>query len=244
MQNWLRKKLSFIRHTPFHPQWLLNKPAFFKEKINQLNKCTVLDVGCAYRCVETELSKNCQYIGIDYPATGTALYAAKPDIFANASCLPIQSNKIDVVILFEIVEHLESPKEALKEAFRVLKPEGSLWLTVPFLYPFHDAPFDFQRLTSYGLIRDLTTAGFVDINITSHLNAVQTSCLLLNLSLSGAMIVAAKEKRLSIVLLPLVILLIVFINLAARLSTSILSNWPGLTNGYAVSAIKRQTDDL
>ncbi len=244
MQNWLRKKLSFIKHTPFHPQWLLNKPAFFKAKINQLNQCSVLDVGCAYRWVETELSKNCHYIGIDYPATGTELYAATPDIFANASCLPIQSDKFDVVTLFEIVEHLESPQEALKEAYRVLKPGGSLWLTVPFLYPIHDAPFDFQRLTSFGLFRDLTTSGFVDINITSDLNAVQTSCLLLNLSLSGAMIVAAKEKRLSIILLPGVILLIVLINLAGRLSGRLLSNWPGLTNGYAVSAVKRQTDVL
>jgi SAM-dependent methyltransferase len=244
MQNWLRKKLAFIKHTPFHPQWLINKPAFFNEKIKHLNECTVLDVGCADRWVEAVLPENCRYLGIDYPATGSELYAANPDVFADASCLPIQSDKIDVVTLFEIIEHLESPQEALQEAYRVLKPGGSLWLTVPFIYPIHDAPFDFQRLTTFGLMRDLTAAGFVDINITSKLNAVQTSCLLLNIALSGAMLVAAKEKRLSIVLLPLVILLIVLLNLAARLSGRVLSNWPGLTNGYSVIAVKRQRDLL
>lgn len=45
--------------------------------------------------------------------------------------IPIKSNYADHVTLIAVLEHLESPNELLKEAFRILKPGGKFLLTTP-----------------------------------------------------------------------------------------------------------------
>lgn len=43
----------------------------------------------------------------------------------------VKSNSFDYAVLGEVLEHLEKPEEAVKEAFRILKPEGILAVSVP-----------------------------------------------------------------------------------------------------------------
>lgn len=51
--------------------------------------------------------------------------------------MPYADNTFDAVILSEVLEHLEDDKQALAEAYRVLKPNGVLAVTVPHAnYPF------------------------------------------------------------------------------------------------------------
>lgn len=45
--------------------------------------------------------------------------------------IPFQSNKFNLVILTEVIEHLDNPQTALKEIRRVLGPKGILFLTTP-----------------------------------------------------------------------------------------------------------------
>jgi hypothetical protein len=42
----------------------------------------------------------------------------------------------------------------------VLRPGGALLLTIPFLWPEHEQPWDSQRFTHFGLRRRLEAAGF------------------------------------------------------------------------------------
>jgi SAM-dependent methyltransferase len=53
----------------------------------------------------------------------------------------------------------------LGEIHRVLKPEGFLFVTVPFLWPLHEVPYDWQRLTPFALDQLLRDAGFKMIKI-------------------------------------------------------------------------------
>jgi len=59
----------------------------------------------------------------------------------------IKSESIDVVNAIELFEHVENPQKGLKECYRVLKQDGIMILSAPFLYPIHADPYDFQRWT-------------------------------------------------------------------------------------------------
>lgn len=45
--------------------------------------------------------------------------------------MPFENGSFDLVVCTEVLEHLERPKDALKEINRVVKEEGAVLLTVP-----------------------------------------------------------------------------------------------------------------
>lgn len=57
---------------------------------------------------------------------GLDLPAPYPYISARASALPIESDSVDVLLLPHVLEFDAEPHEALREAFRVLVPEGHM----------------------------------------------------------------------------------------------------------------------
>lgn len=77
--------------------------------------------------------------------------APKLDILGDAKNLPFDSYTFNTVLMLQVLEHIDNPESAIKEASRVLKTEGMLIISVPFLYPVHDAPYDYFRFTEYAL---------------------------------------------------------------------------------------------
>jgi SAM-dependent methyltransferase len=92
-----------------------------------------------------------QYLNVDP--------ASEPDILAPAHEIPVDDGHFDAVLMSEVVEHLEDPESSLAEVRRVLKPGGRLVATMPFLFPVHGDPYDFQRWTPEKLTLELTRAG-------------------------------------------------------------------------------------
>ncbi|OHA42092.1 MAG: hypothetical protein A3H68_03245 [Candidatus Taylorbacteria bacterium RIFCSPLOWO2_02_FULL_46_40] len=84
--------------------------------------------------------------------------------------LPLRSGVSDVVVLSNVLEHLENPPRLLKECQRVLKNDGLLIGSVPFLNGIHQRPYDFCRYTEYALEKMLTEANFKQIKIVPVLN--------------------------------------------------------------------------
>ena len=57
------------------------------------------------------------------------------------------SESIDVVNAIELFEHVEKIDDGIRECARVLKRNGTMIISVPFLFPVHADPYDFQRWT-------------------------------------------------------------------------------------------------
>ncbi len=71
-----------------------------------------------------------------------------PDIVLNVCNMKMIKNKsIDVINAIELFEHVENIEQALKECYRVLKNNGIMIISIPFLFPIHSDPKDFQRWT-------------------------------------------------------------------------------------------------
>jgi SAM-dependent methyltransferase len=191
-----KKLISPLSATPLHPQWLFSECE--NKIINNIKAIhgekTVIDIGCANQWPKQHLGKECQYIGIDYPETADQWYKTKPNVYSDASGLPIPDNSADVVLLLDVLEHLKDPDVALKEIHRILCKQGILIIQVPYLYPLHDEPRDFQRYSKYGLERLAGKHGFFIKECHSSGHPVVTSALMANLAISKTFINWLEDK--------------------------------------------------
>jgi SAM-dependent methyltransferase len=72
------------------------------------------------------------------------------DIIGIADAIPVRDAVADAVLSSQVIEHLPDPEEALREARRILKPGGLLFISFPLLFPLHASPYDFFRYTEHG----------------------------------------------------------------------------------------------
>jgi SAM-dependent methyltransferase len=124
----------------------------------------VLDAGCGAGYGSAELAERAERVtAIDIApeavAYARAHYALPNLAYEQASCteLPYGDGVFDLVVAFEVIEHLENWREFLKEVRRVLAPAGQLIVSTPNrLYytesrgaeganPFHVHEFDFAE---------------------------------------------------------------------------------------------------
>jgi SAM-dependent methyltransferase len=234
----LRHSLSWLRRTPLHPQWLLDSRQSVERWASPHLTGLILDIGCGDRWLEPLVAGRGHYIGLDSLATGAALYGARPSLFGDAATLPLADASLDCVVLLEVLEHLEHPRRALGEIARVLKPGGRLLLSMPFLYPIHDAPHDFQRYTTHGLAREISAVGLDVDAITNARHSLEASGLLAAIGCAGVAIEALRQRSLSLLVVPFVLIAVPLINLAAWIAARLLPDWPALTSGYRVIATK------
>lgn len=84
----------------------------------------------------------------------------KPDYVCSADAIPVHDNNFDVILITEVLEHCEDPVAVIVESYRVLKIGGRIVVTMPFLFPVHADPEDYQRWTPGKLRLELEGAGF------------------------------------------------------------------------------------
>jgi SAM-dependent methyltransferase len=65
--------------------------------------------------------------------------------------LKFEDGSFDAVVCWSILEHVPYPQKAISELHRVLKPGGQIWVQLPFLFPYHEGPKDYWRVSPDGL---------------------------------------------------------------------------------------------
>lgn len=74
-----------------------------------------------------------------------------PNVFADVTRVPFLKRAVDCIICAEVLEHLANPQACVDEMRRLLRDDGIAFVSVPFFYPVHADPYDFQRFTEDGL---------------------------------------------------------------------------------------------
>jgi SAM-dependent methyltransferase len=134
---------------------------------------TLVDVGCGAQPYRRLLTNDVTYIGIDSVEAKTVFGYEMPETrYYDGFSWPVDDDVADTVLATETLEHVSDPDQFLREARRVLRPGGTLLITVPFAARWHFIPVDFWRFTPAGLGRLLGNGGFKDIEVYARGNAV------------------------------------------------------------------------
>lgn len=123
----------------------------------------LVDIGCGRKPYRNLFNVR-SYRGLDIDSQVVRFLGVADDYYDGES-FPYEGCKFDSVLCNQVLEHVFNPDFFLNEINRVLKPEGKLLLTVPFVWDEHEQPFDFARYSSFGLRALLERNGF---KIISH----------------------------------------------------------------------------
>lgn len=125
----------------------------------------VLDYGCGSKPYRNLFE--CQtYIGVDVKNSGHDHSNSEIDYYISENRVPLPDAQFDFVICIEVLEHVDDLDAVLNEISRLLKVGGVLLITTPFMWREHEQPYDFRRLTSFGLLSGVENAGFEVLDIS------------------------------------------------------------------------------
>lgn len=118
----------------------------------------VLDVGCGQKPYE-KLFNSSEYIGLELD-TPNNRSNKRADYFYDGHNFSFENSSFDTVIINQVLEHVFNPDEFMRQVNRILRPQGGLLLTIPFIWDEHEQPYDYARYSSFGIRHLLEKHGF------------------------------------------------------------------------------------
>lgn len=160
--------VKLIQSQHFNPKWwaVLVNPFYIARKglyqtikpYGQQITGKTLDIGCGQKPYQS-ICASSEYIGleIDLPVNRASKQA---DVFYDGKHLPFANEEMDSVVTHQVFEHVFHPQLFMQEIYRVLKSNGTLMMSVPFVWDEHEQPFDYARYSSFALKALLQENGF------------------------------------------------------------------------------------
>lgn len=140
--------------------WHIAKRAFIEQFIKGRNlNILVAGVGGGMICEELRLAGH-RVIGMDISPVSCEYVNKKirvPVINGDLeNLLPFKNESFDLIIIADVLEHLDNDKKLLAEAFLCLKPKGSVIITVPayqHMWSYWDRRLNHKRRYSLAAIK-------------------------------------------------------------------------------------------
>lgn len=178
----------YIRKQQFRPGFagLFVNPFYFARKGLYENIASLadnitgktLDVGCGQKPYE-DLFKSSEYVGLEIDNEANR-NSKKADFFYDGSTFPFPDGEYDSMVLNQVFEHVFNPDDFLRETNRVIRTDGMLLLTVPFVWDEHEQPHDYARYSSFGIRALLEKHGFAIVEQRKSVNDIGAIFQILN----------------------------------------------------------------
>jgi SAM-dependent methyltransferase len=141
----------------------------------------LLDFGCGsmpYQSIYKPYVKN--YFGADIDLNPDRHF----DLDIATSSIKVGSERFDIIVSTQVLEHVVSPQDYLREANRVAKQGGLLIISTHGFFPYHPDPNDYWRWTKSGLHKVLNDNGWVPIETVGIIGYTAAAFSLLQYSVA------------------------------------------------------------
>jgi len=185
-----------------------------------------VDLGCGsqpYRPIFD--SRGLTYTGADFTAAEVRIDASGRVELPDASA--------DLVLSFQVLEHVRDVGRYLGEARRVLRRGGSLILSTHGTWLYHPHPEDHRRWTRAGLLAELAAHGFETTECVPVLGPLAWTTLLRLICASHAI------RRIPLIGTPLAALLALIMNARGILEERITPEWVRRDNACVYVTLSR-----
>ncbi len=137
----------------------------FIPKLKDKTVAYALDHGCGSGALKNVfISEGYEYIGVDNEI-GVSTHVGGGRGFKNGAShicdlhsLPFADNSFKFAVSYSVFEHLQNPLIAAKELYRVMEENGTCFIAIGNLVPFHMDSF--FHMTHYGVLNLFKSAGF------------------------------------------------------------------------------------
>jgi SAM-dependent methyltransferase len=135
----------------------------------------VLDVGCGGGATIERLRRYGSVLGMEISEEAVAYNRkrGREVILGSIEQMPFAANSFDLALALDVIEHVPDDLQALQELFRILRPRGSLLVTVPalqMLWSAHDVANGHYRSYTLDELRDRVEAAGFEVVTATYFN--------------------------------------------------------------------------